>query len=140
MGVKKNQKMPPKTGAGEDSPISEDQLLKADFKTSQQARQPNPHYTLRVNRMEGGTYSQSKVELTRAGWLNRKGAYIGDKDNWMVWLTDCFGRNAYVGEMQLMSQLILFIEILSGYTWAPENHIYGQTWPNGKMKGKADVG
>jgi len=112
--------------------ITDEWLLSVDFKWSQSERQPNKHYTLKVNQFgrDGRHYSTAAIELQRCGWTNRKGDYIGNPEHWMLWLTDQFDSRAFVGHIEFIDQISQLAELVSGHPWNPANHIWGQTWPD----------
>jgi hypothetical protein len=111
--------------------ISDEWLSSCDFKWRQSERQPNKHWSLKLNvEEEGGrTYSQVTIEVQRNGWENQCGKYIGDPESWMLWVKDTFDRSAFLGNIRWQDEITRLAEIITHRPWNPETHIYGQAWP-----------
>lgn len=114
------------------TPITDEWLSSVDFKWRQDDRQPNKHWTIALNVIEDGSraISQTKIEVQRNGWEGRNG-YVGDPESWMLWATDVFERTAFLGNIRWQEDIIGLAEIIMRRKWNPENHIYGQAWPDG---------
>ncbi len=121
-----------KVEAGE-TPITDEWLASVDFKWRQNERQPNKHWKLVCNTEEPGTrmIQQTSIELQRNGWKNSKGDYVGDPASWMLWVTDTFDRSAFIRSIRWQEEVIALAELITGRTWKPETHIYGQAWLEG---------
>lgn len=114
------------TGEG----LSPEEWLKAvDFKWSQQERQPSKHRKLRCNLQgPGQAIETTEVEIARNGWLNDAGDWVGNREQWSVWITDRFDRTVFLRHVETAQDLVRLIEAVCGYPWNPANHAYGQTW------------
>lgn len=114
-------------------PITDEWLASCDFKWRQSERQPNKHWKLSLNIEEDGSraLSQTSIEVQRRGWENDKGAYIGDPESWMLWVTDTYERTAFLCNIRWQHEVTGLAEIISGRAWKPETHLYGQAWPEG---------
>lgn len=113
--------------------ITHDWLTSVDFKWRQDERQPNKHWSLHLNVLSDGMMERAKIEVQRCGWHNDLGDYIGDPNLYMVWVTDYFGRTTFLRRMQWVEEIISLTQLICGYPWNPENHKYGQTWPEGRV-------
>lgn len=115
------------------NPITDGWLSACDFKWRQDERQPNKHWSLKLNIEEEGSraLNQTTIEVQRRGWANDRGEYIGDPDSWMLWVADIFGRTAYLCNIRWQHEITGLAEIITGRPWNPETHIYGQAWPEG---------
>lgn len=114
------------------TPITDEWLSSVDFKWRQNDRQPNRHWSLKLNIPddEFDVFGEVTIEVQRRGWQGRNG-YIGDPESWMLWLTDTFDRTAFVGNIRWQEDITGLAEIIMRRKWKPENHIYGQAWPDG---------
>lgn len=116
------------------TPITDDWLSSVDFKWRQDELQPNKHWKLALNTV-GQQFSncieQTTIEVQRSGWYNRNSEYVGDPELWMVWITDQFERTAFLGNFKTQEEIIQLAELITRREWKPENHIYGQAWPDG---------
>ena len=113
------------------TPITDEWLAEVDFKWRQEKRQPNKHWNLACNIESRGVLEQTTIEVQRNGWKNRKGDYIGDPSSWMLWITDTFQRTVFIRNIRWQEEITLLAEVITGRPWKPENHIYGQAWPDG---------
>ena len=115
------------------TPITDEWLSNMDFKWRQDERQPNKHWKLALNRVDGKSrmIEPTTIELQRNGWLNRNGDYVGDPETWMIWVTDVFERTAFLGNFSTQEEIITLAKLITRREWKPENHIYGQAWPDG---------
>jgi hypothetical protein len=113
--------------------ITDEWLSSCDFKWRQDDRQPNKHWTLKINIPDDRSlcWNTVSIEVQRCGWENQHGEYIGDPQSWMLWLTDTFDRTAFLGKIRLQKEIIGLAEIISKRPWNPQTHIYGQAWPEG---------
>lgn len=113
--------------------ITEEWLSSCDFKWRQSERQPNKHWSLKINvdADRSRYWNQVAIEVQRSGWENSYGDYIGDPESWMLWVTDTFNRTAYLGNIRCQKEIIGLAEIISRRPWDPQTHIYGQAWPEG---------
>lgn len=115
------------------TPITHDWLRSCDFKWRQEERQPNKHWTLKLNIVSDGMMEWAGIEVQRCGWHNDKGDYIGDPNLYTVWIKDTFDRTAFIRRMQWQEEIISLAEVMCGYPWKPENHKWGQVWPEGRV-------
>ena len=113
--------------------ITDEWLASCDFKWRQSARQPNKHWTLKINVPDDRyrSWNTVAIEVQRNGWENEHGEYLGDAESWMIWVTDTFGRTAFLGIIRWQKEIIGLAEIISKRPWDPQTHIYGQAWPEG---------
>lgn len=113
--------------------ITDEWLSECDFKWRQGERQPNKHWSLKLNVEEEGdrAFNQVSIEVQRNGWENQNGEYIGDPDSWMLWVKDTFERTAFLGNIRWQKEIIGLAEIIMHRPWNPATHLYGQAWPEG---------
>lgn len=117
-----------------ETPITDEWLAEMDFKWRQDERQPNKHWSLVLNLIHDSwtnVIEPTKIEVQRCGWENHRGDYIGDHAAWMLWITDRFDRNCFIRNIHWQEEIVALAEIIMGREWKPENHIYGQAWPDG---------
>ncbi len=114
-----------------DEPITDEWLSACDFKWRQSERQPNKHWSLKLNVEEEGdrAFNQVSIEVQRRGWENDQGEYIGNPESWMLWVTDTFERTAFLGNIHSQKDIIGLAEIITHRPWNPSTHLYGQAWP-----------
>jgi hypothetical protein len=116
------------------TPIDEDWLAAMDFSWRKGLRQPNKHWSLILNLTDESwstVIEPTRIEVQRCGWLNDKGNYIGDPGRWKLWITDRFERTCFVRDFRWQEEISALAALLMGREWKPENHIYGQAWPDG---------
>jgi hypothetical protein len=116
------------------TPITDEWLSSVDFKWRQDERQPNKHWKLALNKVDAqfsNSLEQTTIEVQRCGWENRNGDYIGDPNLWMIWVTDQFNSRAFLGNFKTQEEIIQLAELITRRDWKPENHLYGQAWPEG---------
>lgn len=116
------------------TPITDAWLADVDFKWRQDERQPNKHWTLQLNVTDESwslVIEPIKIEVQRCGWENARGDYVGDPASWMLWITDRFDRTAFIRNVHWQEEVSALAALLMGREWKPENHIYGQAWPDG---------
>lgn len=115
-----------------ETPITDEWLASCDFKWRQSERQPNKHWSLKLNIPDDqlGVFGEVTIEIQRCGWHADKG-YIGDPESWSLWLKDTFDRTAFVGNMRWQEEITGLAEIITHRPWNPQTHIYGQAWPEG---------
>lgn len=114
------------------TPITDEWLKSCDFSWRQDERQPNKHWSLALNIEDDGSRAlyQTTIEVQRLGWEGDNG-YIGDPESWMLWVKDTFGRTAFLGNIRWQEDITGMAEIIMRRAWKPENHLYGQAWPDG---------
>ena len=124
------------------TPITDEWLSSVDFKWRQNERQPNKHWRLVCNIETPGSrvIEQTSIELQRCGWRNGHGDYVGDPARWMLWVTDTFERYAFIRNIEWQEEVIALGELITGRTWSPETHIYGQAWPEGSRALQGSTG
>ena len=111
------------------TPITDEWLAACDFKLRQDARRPNKHWKLMLNVVQDGSraWYHSTIEVQRNGWIGGH----GDPSSWKLWVTDAFQRTAFLGNIKWQKDITGLAEIIMRREWKPENHIYGQAWPDG---------
>lgn len=117
--------------------ISDEWLKSVGFKWHQFDRQPEKHWVLWLGGAMAGRHSFTSfedlgIELATCAYRNLHGDLIAQEAGWFCWLRDDaagrYHRFIHIRHLHTQRELIAMVEGLTGQTWDPENHLYGNLY------------
>jgi len=117
--------------------ITDEWLKSVGFKWHQFDRQPDKHWVLWLGGAMAGrrmltSFEDLGIELATCAYRNRNGDLLCQEDGWFCWLRDDaagrYHRFIHIRHLHTQRELIALVEGLTGLTWDPANHLYGNMY------------